>query len=349
MRIAVVGATGNMGTALLHRIRTAQRAGHPGDLEVVGVARRLPDATAAPYDAASWRAVDVSAADAVDRLAEVFAGCDAVVHLAWVVQPSHDETAMRRINVDGTAAMLEAAARAGVGHVVCASSVGAYRPGPKDRRVDESWPVDGIPASSYSRFKGEQEALLDRFAVRHPSVKVARLRPGLIFQARAGSEVRRFFVGPWLPVRGVHRLRLPLLPYPEAFIFQAVHAEDAAEAYWRVVERGATGAFNIAGEPVLGPGAVASLFGARRWLPLPTGLVRGAVAAAWHLRVLAADPGWVDMAAGAPLVDTTRARQELGWSPRKSSLEALREVVAGLGEGHGVEASPLLRPEGDPA
>ncbi|GAA3678208.1 NAD-dependent epimerase/dehydratase family protein [Arthrobacter ginkgonis] len=349
MRIAIVGATGNMGTALLHRIRTAQRDGYPGGLEVVGVARRLPDSSAEPYDAADWHAVDVSAGDAADRLAEAFAGCDAVVHLAWVVQPSHDEDAMRRINVDGTAAVLEAAARAGVGHVVCASSVGAYRARPKDRRVDESWPADGIPSSSYSRFKGEQESLLDRFAAQHPEVKVARLRPSLIFQARAGSEVRRFFVGPWLPVGGVHRLRLPLLPYPKAFVFQAAHAQDVAEAYWRVLDRGAVGAFNVAGEPVLGPDAVASLFGARRWLPLPTGLVRGAVAAAWRLRLLAADPGWVDMAAGAPLMDTTRAREELGWAPRKSSLEALRDVVTGLGEGRGVEASPPLHPDGDEA
>jgi len=345
MRIAIVGATGNMGTALLRRIRTAQREGYPGGLEVVGVVRRLPDATARPYNAASWHAVDVSAGDAADRLADAFAGCDAVVHLAWVVQPSHDEDTMRRINVDGTAAVLEAAARAGVGHVVCASSVGAYRARPKDRRVDESWPADGIPSSSYSRFKGEQEALLDRFAAQHPEVKVARLRPSLIFQAKAGSEVRRFFVGPLLPVGGVHRLRLPLLPYPKSFVFQAAHARDVAEAYWRVLDRGAVGAFNIAGEPVLGPDAVAALFGAKRWLPLPTGLVRGAVAAAWRLRLIAADPGWVDMAAGAPLMDTTRAREELGWAPRESSLEALREVMAGLGEGLGVEASPLLHPD----
>jgi len=92
---------------------------------------------------------------------------------------------------------------------------------------------------------------------------------------------------------------------------------------------------------------VASLFGATRWLPLPTGLVRTAHAAAWRLRLLAADPGWTDMAAGAPLMDTTRAREELGWAPQESSLQALRDVVTGLGEGLGVEASPPLHPEDD--
>ena len=35
--------------------------------------------------------------------------------------------------------------------------------GPKDRRVDESWPTTGIPTSFYSRHKAEVERLLDRF------------------------------------------------------------------------------------------------------------------------------------------------------------------------------------------
>lgn len=342
MRIAVVGATGNVGTALLRRLREAD-AEHAGGVDVVGIARRLPERVA-PYDGVAWHALDV--ADLADhgRLIAALEGCDAVVHLAWLLQPNRDEARMRRTNVDGTANVLEAAARAGVRHVVCASSVGAYSRGPKNTRVSEDWPARGIPTSHYSRFKGEQEAVLDAFSASHPHIRVARLRPGLIFQGEAGSEIARYFLGPFIPKLFLHRLRLPLLPFAPEFVFQAVHADDIADAYWRVLDRRAAGAFNVAAEPVLGPDAVATLVGARRWLPLPPRAFRTLIGAGWSVGLLATDPGWVDMAAGSPVMDTSRARTELGWAPRHSSLAALREVLDGLGAGAGIEASPPLVP-----
>ena len=77
--------------------------------------------------------------------------------------------------------------------LVYASSVGAYSPGPKDRRVDESWPTAGIESSFYSRHKAEVERLLDRFERETPSVRVVRLRPALIFKREAASGIRRLF------------------------------------------------------------------------------------------------------------------------------------------------------------
>jgi UDP-glucose 4-epimerase len=342
MRIAVVGATGNVGTALLRRLRAAA-AERPEGVDVVGIARRLPG-QGAPYDGVAWRAVDVADPADHEALVEALTGCDAVVHLAWLLQPNRDEARLRRTNVDGTANVLDAAARAGVPHVVCASSVGAYSHGPKERRVSEDWPARGIATSHYSRFKGEQEAVLDAFSASQPDIRVARLRPGLIFQRAAGSEIARYFLGPVVPKFFLHRLRLPLLPFAPEFVFQAVHADDIADAYWRVLDRGAVGAFNVASEPVLGPDAVAALFGARRWLPLPSRAFRTLVGAAWSVGLVATDPGWVDMAAGSPVMDTSRARTELGWTPRHSSLAALRELLDGLGAGAGLGASPPLVP-----
>lgn len=343
MRIAIVGATGNVGTAVLRRLQAAGvERGEP--LELVGVARRLPGSSSPAYEGVHWHAIDVSAPTSRPALAAALQGCDAVVHLAWLLQPNHREPVMRATNVEGTANVLAAAVEAGVPHVVCASSVGAYSRGPKDRRVDESWPARGVGASHYSRFKGEQEILLDAFEDEHPGIRVARLRPGLIFQSDAGSEIGRYFLGGVIPQFFLHRLRLPLLPFPREFVFQAVHADDIADAYWRVVDQGATGAFNIAAEPVITPDAMAWLFGARRWLPVPVPLVRALVSAAWSARLLAADPGWVDMAQGAPVMDTTRARTELGWTPQMDSLDAIRSVLDGLGRGNGVPASPPLVP-----
>jgi nucleoside-diphosphate-sugar epimerase len=68
------------------------------------------------------------------------------------------------------------------------------------------------------------------------------------------------------------------------------------------------------------------------------------VGISWALRLQATDPGWIDMARNVPVMDTTRARTELGWVPRYSSLEAMQAVLDGLGEGDGTGASPVLRP-----
>jgi nucleoside-diphosphate-sugar epimerase len=227
---------------------------------------------------------------------------------------------------------------------VCASSVGAYSKADKDRQVDEGWPARGMAGSHYSRHKAEQEALLDRFAWDNPSVPVARLRPGLIFQRDAGSEIGRYFLGMVHPRLVPRRPALPILPIPNELVFQAVHADDVADAYWRVIQRRAAGAFNIAAEPVVTPQNLARLFHARRVLPIPVRLLHALVDATWRLRLQETDSGWVEMAAGAPIMDTARARNELGWEPRTSSLDAIREVIEGMGAGAGLAPSPPLKP-----
>jgi UDP-glucose 4-epimerase len=104
--------------------------------------------------------------------------------------------AQEATNVDGTARMLAAAAAAGVGAVVVASSVAAYSPGPKDRAVDESWPTEGIPSSAYSRQKERVERLLDAFEADQPDVRIVLIRPGLVLQGSAGSEIARYLEPP---------------------------------------------------------------------------------------------------------------------------------------------------------
>lgn len=342
MRIAIVGASGNVGTALLRRLQQ-QRAERPGTIELVGIGRRPPDHAVMPYRGVEWHSIHIDDDDG-GLLRAAFAGVDAVVHLAWLLQPNRNLEVLHRTNVTGTANVLRAAKEAGVGHVVCASSVGAYSSSAKEPRRTEDWPVTGIQKSHYSRHKAEQEALLDRFAAENPAIAVARLRTALIFQGEAGSEIGRYFLGPLIPRLLPGRIRLPILPVPAELAFQAVHADDAADAYWRVLDRRAAGAFNIAAEPVITPPELARLFHARRWLPIPLRLVRGAVALSWRLRLQPTDAGWIAMAEGAPIMDTGRAREMLGWEPRVSSLDAVREVLEGLGTGRGTTGSPALKP-----
>ena len=343
MRIAVTGASGNVGTALLRNLQ-GQLESKPGSLELVGISRRLPDTSRAPYRGVEWHTLDVGLDADVPRLRTALAGVDAVVHLAWQIQPNRNQEQLHRTNVTGTAHVLEAAGQAGVGQIVCASSVGAYSRAPKDRRTDESWPATGIPGSHYSRHKAEQEKLLDQFEADHPGVKVARLRPGLTFQRNAGSEIGGFFLGPLIPRLLPRRLKVPVLPAPDDLIFQAVHADDVAEAYWRVLDRRETGAFNIAAEPVVTPQELARLLHARRILPIPMALLHGLAALTWKLHIQPSDAGWIDMASGAPVMDTGRARRLLDWKPRMSSTEAIAQVLDGMAAGEGVAASPALKP-----
>src|SRR3954452_25434936 len=151
MKVVVVGATGNVGTSVLHAL-----AGDPNVDTIVGVARRLPAMT---FPVVEWAQADIRS----DDLVSLFRGADAVVHLAWLIQPSRDEAELRSVNVDGSARLFRAAGEAGVGALVYASSIGAYSPGPKDRPVDESWPTDGIESSFSPRHKAETDRLRDQF------------------------------------------------------------------------------------------------------------------------------------------------------------------------------------------
>jgi nucleoside-diphosphate-sugar epimerase len=121
-----------------------------------------------------------------------------------------------------------------------------------------------------------------------------------------------------------------------------VHAEDMARAYVLACVKPVTGAFNIAAEPVLDPATLAALLGARR-VPLPAAVLRGVVDAAWRLHLVPVDPGWVDIGRRTPLLDTTRARAELGWLPRHDAGEALLETLEAMGAGVGGD-TPVLRP-----
>ncbi len=328
MRVVVIGASGNVGTSLLRAL-----AREPAVEEVLGICRRLPDES---FPKVEWRSADV----VHSPLAPLLAGADAVVHLAWAIQPARDRATTHAINVTGSQRVFEAVAEAGVPALVYASSIGAYSPGPKDRRVDESWPTDGIPSSFYSRDKAAVERLLDRFELDRPNVRVARLRPGLIFKREAASEIRRLFAGPLLPGSLLRPALIPVVPATERLAAQGVHADDVAEVYRLAVIGEARGAFNVAAEPVLDPPELARLLSARL-VPVPARVLRAAADLSFRLRLQPSEPGWLDMALQVPLMDVTRVREELGWRPRRSASDALLELLAGMREGAGIQTPPL--------
>jgi nucleoside-diphosphate-sugar epimerase len=219
------------------------------------------------------------------------------------------------------------------------SSVGTYRRAP-GQRVSENWPTDGVPTSAYSRHKAAAERLLDGMEGTANGPIVTRFRPGIIVQRDAGSALLRYGLPGYVPAPLIRLL--PVLPLDRRLTIPLVHADDVATAVLSAIEREAGGAFNLAAEPAISRDDIAAALHAHP-IHVPQSLVRGLVAATFAARVQRIDAGWIDLAFAAPLLDTTRARSELGWEPRVDARAALAEAIDGM-KAAGSTSSPVLRP-----
>lgn len=331
MRIAITGATGNVGSAI---VRHLSGSGH----ELVGIARRVPPADAAGVD--QWYAADLSSAGSADVLHRAFAGADAVIHLAWGFQPSHRLDYLEALGVGGTRRVVEAVVDTGVRHLVHMSSVGAYSPKVDEVPVSEDYPTGGVPTSPYSRHKSAAERLLDDLerARAGSGPVVSRMRPGIVGQRDAGSSLMRYGLPVLVP--GALLRHVPVVPLDRAMVIPMVHTDDVAAAFAAVVEGGVPGPFNLSAGPVT-VDDIAGAFGGRH-VQLPTAVLRAAVSASWRLHLQQVDPGWIDLARQAPLMSTDRARSELGWSPTRSATEVLDDTVGGMADAASGD-TPVLR------
>ncbi|WP_264031371.1 NAD-dependent epimerase/dehydratase family protein [Cellulosimicrobium sp. SH8] len=342
MRVVVVGASGNVGTALLRRL-----AAEPVVTSVVAVARHVPRADGSstvrfPHDTATWRYADVAATDAAERLATAFAGADVVVHLAWADRGGHGR---RRANVEGARAVAAAARQAGVAHLVVASSVAAYSPAPyagdaRDVPVSEGWPVRGASGAPHAEDKAAVEALLDDID-RTDGIVVSRVRSPLVLQRDAASQIARDLLGP-LATRALRRSPLASVRVPEGLRFQVVHADDLAEAYARIVVGRHPGPFNVAHPTVLGPQDVADVVADGHLERVPYGSVRTAVVLGRAARLVPVGADWLDLTMRVPVLDTRLAHELLRWTPAHGAKDTLAELVDGVRAGAGTSSPPLL-------
>lgn len=333
MRVAITGASGNIGSALLRRLTRS------GQHHVTGVARRVPVQGYTGPDI-EWVSVDLTERSCVPALRKAFDGADAVVHLAWGFQPSHNQAYLEDLALSGTRRVIEAVTATQVPHLVHMSSVGAYSAKVDDEPVDESWPTDGIPSSWYSRTKSAAERMLDDHEAAGNDTIVTRMRPGIVGQRSAGSALLRYGVPGLVPARALGWV--PILPMDRRLRLPMVHSDDVAAAIEQVLVRRAGGAFNLAAAPPLTTERIAQALGARP-VHVPSSTLRLLMAGAWHARLQQVDPGWLDLGFAVPLLDSSRAHRELGWAPTVDGASVFEETLAGMRTAAS-DRTPVLRP-----
>jgi UDP-glucose 4-epimerase len=334
LTVAVTGPTGEIGQAVVSALERSREVGR-----VLGMARRSFDPTTRGWKKVSYRRGDVLDREAV---ADLVSGADVVVHLAFIIMGGPQET--RSVNLDGSRNVFEAAVSAGVKRLVYASSVAAYgfhRDNPQP--LTEEVPARGSAGHYYSAQKAEVEALLrevleggdtDAYVFR-PCIVGGRDAPLLIdslpytqISERLPESVRRL-------LDGVPILK-PVLPDP-GVPFQLVHHDDVAGAMRAaVLGRGSPGVYNLAGTGELTVSQLARELG---WysIPVPELAVDAVTEIIGRLGFLPAQAQWVSAFREPVIMDTSKARRELRWRPKRDALETLRETITAARE------DPLIR------
>jgi nucleoside-diphosphate-sugar epimerase len=166
------------------------------------------------------------------------------------------------------------------------------------------------------------------------------MRPAFLFKRESASQQRRLFAGPFVPQRLVRPELIPVVPDLPGLRMQVLHTDDAADAYRRAALGAVRGPFNLAGDPVLDAPVLAELLHAKL-VRLPVWAIRGPLVAAWRLHLTPASPDLFDAVLHLPLMDTTRARTDLGWTPTRDATSTISEFLTGMKDEAGMPTPPL--------
>jgi nucleoside-diphosphate-sugar epimerase len=325
LAVAVTGPTGTFGFGLMPLLQADARIAR-----IVGIARRPFDPSAHGWDKLEYRRGDVRDPAALE---EAFAGADVVVHLAFLITGSGGREATRAINVEGTLNTFRAAAAAGARRFVYASSVAAYgfhRDNPVP--LTEDWPVRPAAHLFYAQEKAEIEQLLGEENALHPDLGLYLLRPPVVLGPNAVGA--KDVVPDVLAAVGrgllglLDRAPLPLPALTPRLRVQFIHEEDVGRAFLQCIAgAGPPGAYNITGDGVLTGAEVARELGLLP-VPLPGRLVATVARSVAALPFIPASAEWAEALSHPAILDAAKAKRELGWEPRYTSLDALRATIA---------------------
>jgi len=322
LTVAVTGPTGTFGFGLMPLLQADARIAR-----VVGIARRPFDANEHGWSKMTYRQGDVRDRAALE---EAFQGAEVVVHLAFMITGAASRETIRQINVEGTLNAFRAAAAAGARRFVYASSVAAYgfhRDNPVG--MTEDWPARPAAHLFYAQEKAELEQLLEEDAAGHDGLEVYLLRPPIVLGPDAVGA-KAAIPGPLAPlvrVLGglVGRVPLPVIKLPVPIQF--IHEDDVGQAFLLcIVGAGPPGVYNITGDGVLNGAQVLRELGLTP-IPAPARLLRTAARGVAALPFAPPFAAWAEVFTHPAIMDAGKAKQELGWRPRYSSLEALRDTL----------------------
>ncbi|TFV89659.1 NAD-dependent epimerase/dehydratase family protein [Blastococcus sp. CT_GayMR16] len=324
LTVAVTGPTGTFGAGLIPQLQDDDRIAR-----IIGIARRPFDPAERGWTKMEYRQGDVRNPAA---LREAFEGADVVVHLAFLITGNASRETTRAINVDGTLNAFRAAAAVGAQRFVYASSVAAYGfHTDTPETIDEDWPTRPAAKLFYAQEKAELEGLLQEESDQHPELALYLLRPPIVLGPNV-IGAKDVLPGPLAPL-GRRLFGKPRrLPFPVPVVapqhpMQFIHEDDVGSALLLcVVAAGPPGAYNIAGDGIVTAVDVAREFGALV-IPVPAGPGQAAARAVSRLPFLPPAAEWIEAASRPVIMDTSRARERLGWRPRYTGLEALRDTL----------------------
>jgi nucleoside-diphosphate-sugar epimerase len=327
LTVAVTGPTGTFGFGFVPLLQAEPRIER-----IVGIARR-------PFDPAEhgWTKMEYRQGDVRDpeALTEAFAGAEVVVHLAFMITGTTDADTIRQINVEGTLNAFRAARQAGAERFVYASSVAAYgfhRDNPVG--MTEEWPTRPADRLFYAQEKAELEELLQHEAASEPGPALYLLRPPIVLGPHA-LGAKEMLPGPVARAGStalglLARLPLPMPVLAPGIELQFIHEDDVGQALLKcVLGEGPPGAYNIAGDGVLTGADIARELGFAP-VPIPGRIVQSASRAISSLPWPGLVPPaaeWIEALSHPSIMDTAKAKLELGWEPRYTGLEALRATL----------------------
>jgi UDP-glucose 4-epimerase len=325
LTVAVTGPTGDIGRALMRALDDEPSVG-----KVIGMARSPFDPADAGWQKAEYRQGDILDHDSV---AALVGDADVVVHLAFIILGGRDET--RKINLEGTQNVFEAALGAGIDRLVYTSSVAAYgfhddNPQPLTEDVEPR----GSEGFYYSAQKAELEATL-RDGLADSDVDAYIFRPCIVAGPDAltfvEQVVEQYQLGGRLPIvqkalEGLPFLA-PVIPDP-GVPFQLVHHDDVAQALVASIRGdGEPGTYNLAADGELHAADLASELG---WwsVPVPHAAVAPIADGLNRIPGMPHQMAWLNAFKTPVLMDNSRAREQLGWEPEWDSSETLHQTVS---------------------
>jgi UDP-glucose 4-epimerase len=309
-RVAITGCSSRFAQVLLPLLQQ-----DPEIEQIIGIDLAPPAAT---YEKLQFHRQDIRA----PGLEKLFASCDCMVHLAFVVTRPYAMPLAEAadINLRGTWNACRAAAEAGVRKLIVSSSIAAYGIlSDNQEALTETSPLRGLYTTFYySQHKHANEIWLDGLQLAFPDLLITRLRPCIVM--------------------GPHQAGAALLLAPNNMHFttaqsyhtriQFVHEDDLASAFHATVRHDLPGAYNVVGDGAEPLPKIAQTLGLQV-VELPRELLLEQAEKLWKDGLTTAGPEWVS--GESELICSNQKLKATGyWQPRYSTVEACVATLAAL-------------------